>query len=126
MNKVQLNTRGASKISLLVTVLFLGAVVYLGGQVANFYYSYYELEGLIENQARKAQVFKDSEMRETIMNRIKELQIPIEDPEEIRINRIDGSIIIETSYDEVLFVEFGDKVYDLHVFHFAPRIEVEI
>jgi len=121
---VENRSRGASKFSVIVTLLFFAALVYLGGQVFNFYYSYYELEGLMDQQARKASVFSDKEMRQLIFKRVKELQIPIDEPEEIKINRLEGKVVIETQYSEVLYVEFRDKTYDLHVFSFNPRIEV--
>ncbi len=125
LNRKGRNQAGASKIGMLLTVIIFGAFVYLAFQVANFYYCFYEIEGLMQFQGKKAQEFSDAEIRQTVFTRIKELEIPIEDPEKIAINRVDGKIIIESRYDEVLFVEFRGKQYDIHVFHFRPHVEVK-
>src|SRR5437868_3713888 len=109
-----ISQKGITKLGLLITVVVFGSAIYLALQVANFFYCFYELEGLMEFQGKKAQEFTDAEMRETIFNRIKELDVPIDDPQQIKINRVGQKIIIESSYDEVLFVEFRGKEYDLH------------
>jgi len=116
--------RGASKIGLLITVAIVGAIVYFATQVLTFYYSFYELEGLMEFQAKKGQIFKDQEMRRSIFERVKQLNIPIDDPEEIQINRVDGRVVIDARYAEVLYIEFGGKTYDLYVFRFNPHVSV--
>jgi hypothetical protein len=120
------NQSGISKFGLLLTVGLFGALFYFGSQVANFYYSYFELEGLMQQQAEKAAVFSDQEILNTIFKRVKELQIPIDERDSLKINRLAGKIVIETEYTEVLILEWRDKVYDLWEFDFNPRVEAVI
>lgn len=121
---------GLSRLGVLIIVLLLTATVFVGYQVFPFYYYFYEIQGLLEAQAKKASVFTDSEMRKTILEKIKKLEIPLEDPDSLKINRFDGKIVIEFEYDEVLFLDLStedqDRVYDIHTFHFAPRAEAPI
>jgi hypothetical protein len=115
---------GMSKITLAFLIVFGGSAIYFGSQVINFYYCFYEIEGLMEFQAKKGEVFKDSEIRETLFERVKKLEIPVDDPEEIKINRVDGDLIISLKYVEVLSLDFRGKTYDLHVFPFNPHVSV--
>lgn len=115
--------RGITKLGLLITIGIIVLVGNLGLKVANFYYSYYELEGLMEFQARKSKVFSDNEMKRTIFTRVWEVGVPLDGPDDIHINRVGNKTIIETSYNEVLDIEIAGKSYDLHVFPFHLRVE---
>ncbi len=117
--------RGITKIGLLFCLLLILVGVLLGGQVIRFYYSYYDLLGLMEAQAAKASVINDEQMRYTITKRIKELEIPIEDPEaELNIERTASEISISITYSEVLFIDLGEgREYDLWEFQFNPKAE---
>jgi hypothetical protein len=114
---------GISRLGVLVFVLIIVAGLFVSYQVFPFYYYYWELEGLMQAQADKASVFSDEEIRRNILEKIKKLEIPIDDPEDLKINRFDGLISIDVAYDEVLFLDWGEKTYDLHVFHFNPHVE---
>lgn len=114
---------GISNLGLLFTVIVFGALFYFGAQISNFYYSYFELEGLMQQQAEKAAVFSDKDMLHTIFKRVRELQIPVDERDAIKINRIPGKVVIETEYTEVLILEWQDKVYELWEFDFNPRAE---
>ena len=115
---------GMSKITLAFLIVFGGSAAYFGSQVINFYYCFYEVEGLMEFQAKKGEFLKDSEIRENLLERITKLEIPIDDPEDIKINRVDGNLIIGFKYVEVLSLDFKGKTYDLHVFPFNPHVSV--
>ena len=115
--------KGANNIGILLFILFILSGVYVCSQVFPFYYSYYELKGLMESQAEKANEFKDGDIKRVLTRAIKKLDIPA-DPEELKINRFSGKIIIELKYSEVLFVDFGGGYdYDLWEFNFQPRAE---
>jgi len=114
---------GISRLGVLIFVLIIVAGLFVSYQVFPFYYYYWELEGLMQAQADKASVFSDEEIRRNILEKIKKLEIPIDDPEDLKINRFDGLISIDVAYDEVLFLDWGEKTYDLHVFHFNPHVE---
>lgn len=121
---------GLSRLGVLIVILVLATSVFVGYQVFPFYYYYYEIQGLLEAQAKKASVFSDGEIRKNILERVKKLEIPLEDPDSLKINRFDGKIVIEFEYDEVLFLDLStpdqDRVYDLYTFHFVPRAEATI
>jgi hypothetical protein len=117
-------TSGISRLGVLIFVLLVTIAVFVGNQVIPFYYYYYELLGLMESQAAKASVFSDAQIRKTITKKISELNIPINNHEDLKINRFGGKILIELYYEEVLFIEFGESwSYDLHTFKFNPRVE---
>ena len=121
---------GISRLGVLIFVLIIAAAVFVGYQVFPFYYYFYEIQGLLEAQAKKASVFTDAEMKQTILEKVKKLQIPLEDPDSLKINRFDNKIVIEFEYDEVLYIDLStedqERVYDLYTFHFVPRAEAPI
>ncbi|MCB0325844.1 MAG: hypothetical protein KDD69_19835, partial [Bdellovibrionales bacterium] len=118
---------GISRLGILLLALILSALVFAGSQIFPFFYYYHELQGMMEAQAKKASVFSDQEMREVLMESIRKLEIPVESPDDLKINRVNDKIIIELEYDEVFFIDLGeDRVYDLHVFHFNPRVEAPL
>lgn len=123
ITSVGMNQGGASRIGMLLMVLFLLVFIFVGFQSAPFYYSYYELKGLMQAQADRAEELNDGKIVENITNAIKKLNIPVS-PEELRINRYSGKIVIEIQYSEVLFIDFGGGYdYDLWEFEFNPRAE---
>lgn len=123
INKSTHTQTGASNLAILVFILCILAGVYVCSQVFPFYYSYYELKGLMESQAEKGGELKDGDIKRVLTKAIKKLDIPA-DPENLKINRYAGKIIIELKYSEVLFVDFGDGYdYDLWEFNFEPRAE---
>ena len=119
--------RGAGRMSVLLFILVAVAGVYIGSQVIPFFYYYNELQGLMDSQAAKAQVLTDEEMRTNIMKKVKELSIPFDDPDKLKINRFNGNIVIELEYQEILYLDLGpDRTYDLYIFNFHPRAEHRI
>jgi len=114
---------GLSRLGVLIFALLIVSTVFVCYQVFPFYYYYWEIEGLMQSQAAKAYDFSDSEIRQNIMERVRKLEIPLDDEDDLQINRFDGKIVIDMKYDEVLFLDWGDKSYDLHVFHFNPHVE---
>lgn len=124
---------GINRLGVLVFGLVIASAVFVGYHVFPFYYDYWEIQGLMQAQADKASIFQDAEIRKNILERIKKLEIPVEDPEKLKINRYDGKILIEMDYDEVLFIDLGmftksgeENIKDLHVFHFHPYAEARI
>lgn len=129
MTPRDLNTsvRGMSRLGVLLFILLLVAGVFVGFQVLPFYYGYYEIEGLMQEQAKKASVFTDDEIRRNLLERIDKLELPIDSPEDLKINRFNDKITIDLEYQEVLYVDFGeDWDYDLWVFDFNPRAEAPV
>ena len=115
--------KGGGRLGTLITILVLAAGVWASFQVMPFWLNYSELKNLMEAQAAKASVFSDHQIRKNILGKIKELELPIDDPDDVKINRFDGRIVIETEYEEVLFLDLGEKTYDIYVFKFHPVVE---
>lgn len=116
--------RGASRAVILLFLLVLSAAIWVGFKVLPFFYYYNEILGLMDAQAAKASMFTDAKIRKELVKRIKKLEIPLDDPENLKINRVDGKIVIDLKYEEVLYLDLGeDRVYDLYVFKFNPHIE---
>jgi hypothetical protein len=112
---------GVSRLGILLLVLIISCGVFVGSQVFPFYYYYWEVQGLMEAQANKASVFTDREIRQTLTEALRKLEINMED-DDLKINRVGGRIYIELAYEEVLYVDFGEgRDYDLHVFEFNPN-----
>lgn len=117
---------GQSKLGVLLFILLVVCGAFVGEQVIPFYYYYHELLGLMENQAAKASVFRDTDIRKVLMKKIKQLEIPIDEADDLKINRFNDKIVIDLEYEEILYIDLGDeRVYDLHVFRFNPHVERE-
>lgn len=115
---------GYTQLGLLLSLIFGGVIFYFCWQVVPFYYYYYDLQGLMQAQANKAQVLTDVQIRENLMEHIEKIGIPIDREDDLIINRSHNLISISLDYSEVLYVDLGeDRVYDLHIFHFQPHAE---
>lgn len=114
--------RGIGKLTLLVFGTIIGVAVYCGFQIIPFYYYYFELLNQMESAIRVASTNSDEEIRQKLMYHIKKMQMPIE-PEDLKIYRYDGKMKISMQYDEVFFITWEDKDYDLHTFHFDATVE---
>ena len=49
------------------------------------------------------------------------MQIPAK-PEDLKIDRSNGLINIRLRYQEIFYVSFGGKDYDIHVFNFDANV----
>ncbi len=118
---------GVSRLGVLLFVLFIVACVWAGSQVFPFYYYYWEIVGLMESQAAKAQEFSDWQIRNTLIKKIRELEIPLQDEDNLKINRFNNKIVIEFEYEEVLLLELDDEhIYEVYVFQFHPHVEHDL
>lgn len=125
--KLRSDSRGMGMPGFLILVGIFGTLIWLLFQIIPFYYSYYELLGQVEAQADKALEFTDATIQKTLLKEIKSLEIPIDNPEDLKINRYAGKIVIELQYAEVLYVDLGDYgVYDLYVFPFDIHVERDL
>lgn len=115
---------GYTQLGLLMCLVFGGVIFYFCWQVIPFYYYYYDLQGLMQAQANKAQVLTDAQIRENLLEHIEKVGVPISREDDLIINRSHNRIAISLEYSEVLYVDLGDdRVYDLHVFYFNPHAE---
>ncbi len=118
-----LDQRGVNRLAVSLLLLLCASILWTAYQILPFYYDYWELEGLMQQQARHAEDFKDDEIRKTILAEIKSRDIPIDDEQDLKINRAGGKMEIDLEYDEVLSIPWKDKDYDIYVFHFNPHAD---
>ena len=120
---------GVNRLGLLFFLSIVGAVVYAGSQVLPYYYNYYEIVCVMEEQGRKASGFKDDEITKTILQRVKKLNIPLETTDDLKINRFNGQIQIDMKYEESFDIPIGTeedgetKYFHIHTFKFNPHVE---
>lgn len=119
--------RGITRLGLLLTLLFFGLAVYFGSQIIPLYYSYYEMLGQMEAKARKASLESDQEIKRFLLKKIASFDIPLDDPDDLEINRVGGKIVISFSYTETIFFRINDDYdWDLFDLDFDPYVEVGI
>ena len=82
-----------------------------------FYYCYFELENQFASVIRVASTHTDQEIRQKLMYHIKKLEVPV-DPEQLIIEREEGLMRISLEYQEVFYLTFQDKDYDIYTFDF--------
>ncbi|MBL7662947.1 hypothetical protein JNK13_09375 [bacterium] len=121
------NTHGGVSIGLVLWGLLAAALIYIGFRVFPIYDRYWEVEGLMIAQARKADEFTDSEIRKNVSERIVELGIPIAKPKEaLRINRSYNNIKLSLKYEEIFDIQVGQHYQVLYVFPFDINVEADI
>lgn len=117
---------GMSKLGFLFFLSIVGSLSYCVYKVLPFYYDYYEVLGLMEEQASKSQILTDIEIRNNILAKIRKLGIPIGNEGNLKIQRMGSHTRIEFRYKEVLDVDFGQgRYYKLWVFDFHPYADRE-
>ncbi|MBX7136739.1 MAG: DUF4845 domain-containing protein [Oligoflexia bacterium] len=114
--------KGAGKLTTLVFAIILGAALFSGYKILPFYYRYFELQNQMEQVIRIASTLTDAEVREKLWYHIQHNDIPVE-PEDLKINRENSILTVSLEWDEIFFITFRGKDYDLHTFHFATRAE---
>lgn len=108
---------------LIAVLALLGFGVYVGAEVIPPYFSNYEFQDTIENEARMETYSTKSEehIRDSILKRAQDLEIPVT-RDQIKVQRIgqggSGAVIIETDY--TVHVDLPGYPLDLH-FHPESR-----
>lgn len=113
---------GASKLTLLVFGAILAAAVYSGYKIIPFYYAYFELQNQMEQVVRLAQTLSDAEVREKIEYHIEHLDIPVE-TRDLKVSRDGGFLKVGLEWQEVFYVTFRGKDYEIHTFDFHAHAE---
>ena len=110
-------------IKLIFYLMLLGTVVYVGAELIPPYFSNYEFQDAIDNEARLGTYSTkgDDVIQEAVFKRAQDLEIPIS-REDIKIQRTgqgaSGSVTIETDY--TVHVDLPGYPMDLH-FHPASK-----
>lgn len=114
--------RGMGRITLLVFSAIGAALLFAGYQILPFYYYYYELVNQMEAVIKVAGLENDRVIRNKLAYHIKKLQIPAE-IEDLKIAREGTRMRISLKYEEVFYVRWKGKNYDLKVFPFVAEAE---
>jgi hypothetical protein len=123
-------------VSALLTLAFIGSIIFFLVKIAPIYYRYFELSNRFEATARmygagdynqnRGRRDVEEKIREKLSVQLSELQIPAE-PEEIIIERFGDSLRIELSYSVPLYLSLNlpfefplfDRQRPLYTFHFS-------
>ncbi len=122
--QIILNNQGLVK--MVFFLLLLSICIFSGYKIFPLYYNFYELKGLMHAQAYKASVFTDQEIRKNVFTKIQKLKIPIDDPSQIIINRVNGEMFIRYEYEEDFDVSYEDYYYLIYTFKFLATESAEI
>lgn len=113
---------GVGKITLFVFGTILAVLVYCGYRILPFYYCYFEITNQFEQVIRVAGEYNDKEIREKLWYHIKKLELPVE-PDDLKIQREAGVMKISMKYQEVFYITWDGKDYDIHKFDFQAYAE---
>lgn len=109
--------RGAANLTVIVFGALVALAIFLVYSIGPFYYYYFELVNQMEAAVRMAGEYTDQELRAKLMYHIKRMELPV-DSAELIIERDDNSIHISLPYEEVFYVTWGDRDYEIHTFEF--------
>ncbi len=92
--------RGGSKINMLFTLVFVGAMVFAGIKVVPPYLENYQFQDSIETEARFAiaNTKPVDEIRDDIWRKAQDLSIPLEKKEDIKVSVDRSSVSISADY----------------------------
>lgn len=113
---------GMGKLTALVFGAILAVAIFVGYNVLPFYYCYYEIQNQMDQAIKVASTYTDKELREKLWYHIKKLEIPVEE-EDLKIERDSGVMRISLPYQEIFYVTYKDKDYDIHTFNFHAYAE---
>ena len=109
--------QGASRLTILVFSVLMGAAIFVAYHVVPFYYYYFELTNQLNALVATAERSSDATIRAKVGGVLKALDIPAQE-RDVQIDRRDGVIAITVSYTEVFYLSFRGKDYDLYDFRF--------
>jgi Domain of unknown function (DUF4845) len=107
-------------LKLVIVFAVIGAAFYLAYLVAPVYWTYYQFQDAIESEARINSYSGKSEvdMRETVWKKAKQLELPLNSSEDIKVQRNGSTVSISTQYTVHIDVPFHP--FDLN---FAPATQ---
>ena len=122
MRNVDIAELGIGRLTLLVFGLIVAAGLYCAFQIFPFYYYYWELENQMSAAIRVASTETDYELRTKLLDHIRRTEIPAK-KEDLKIIREAHHMRIELKYQEVFYITWQGKDYDIKVFPFHARAE---
>ncbi len=112
------SSAGVGKLTLLVFFVLIGSVGFCAYNILPFYYYYYDLQNQFRQVISVASTETDKEIRDKLMYYIKKYEIPIGRPEDLKIEREGNRMRIGLKYQEVFYIRWQGKDYDLRTFDF--------
>ncbi len=116
---------GIGKFSLLFFGTIIAALLFCGYQILPFYYYFYELQNHMAAEIRVGALEPDFKIRERLMEHVRWMKIPAEE-EDLKIERIGARMKISLPYEEIFYITWQGKEYDLHVFKFDAVAEGDV
>lgn len=113
---------GVAKLTMLVFGVIIAAALYSAYYILPFFYYYYDLVNQMEQLIRVASTNTDKEIREKLMYFITRYEIPAK-PEDLKIIREGQRMKISLPYQEVFYISWAGRDYDLHTFSFVAQAE---
>jgi hypothetical protein len=116
--------RGVGRLTLLVFGSMLAVLIFCAYHILPFYYCYFELQEQFHTLLTVANVHTDRELRDKIKAHMKRMEIPA-DVSDVQIVRGARKISMSLDYQELFFLRFRGKEYELHTFKFRVYAERE-
>lgn len=122
MNGQMPKQRGVGRLTLIVFGAIGAVALFCGYQILPFYYYYYELLNQMDSVIRVAGVEDDKSVRKKLAYHLKKMDIPAE-IDDLKISREGNRMKLSLKYEEVFYITYGGKSYDLYVFPFNAHAE---
>jgi hypothetical protein len=111
--------RGISTLGCLVSLLIFVAVCYFGFKIGQVYYSYYDFEDTMKQQARFADHFTDQQIKARLVAKADSLGLPPE-ASDITVERKGQHISISAEYSQQVQLPL-----QVRTFKFSPHADYD-
>lgn len=91
---------GRGKLGCLLLLLVLAAVIYVGADVGEVYWRYYQFRDAVEQEAQYGQTRTDDDIRHRLVALADSLGLPEEAATRLEVRRSANRLVIETEYTE--------------------------
>ncbi len=113
--------RGVGRLKVFIILVLLGAALHVGFKIVPVYMDSENMKDTMSTKAGLAQVLKDEEIMNDLVNKAKDLDLPLKAENFIIIRDTDRrKMTIKTAWD--VEVHFFGGLY-VHNYHFAPVVE---
>jgi hypothetical protein len=93
---------GTARLNLIMTLLFLGATIFVAVKIIPPYFTNYQFQDAVESEARFALAGyprkSEDDIRQDIYDKAQKLDLPIKKKEEITVTMNQGSVSISLDY----------------------------
>jgi hypothetical protein len=95
--------RGAGKLGTIIWLVILGSLIYVGFKVVPAYIDNYQLEDLMKQEARFANINRRTpeQLRDIVFKKVRELDIPAR-REDVRVEAVQSGYRISVKYTVVI------------------------